>query len=81
VAIWRDCRRRFGSGGAYLFGDFTAADAMYAPVASRFRTYVPDLAAYGDEGTATAYVATLFAHPAMLDWQAAATAEVGSAVR
>ena len=51
--------------GPYLFGAFTAADAMYAPVASRFRTYVPDLAAYGDDGTAAAYVATLFAHPAM----------------
>jgi glutathione S-transferase len=81
VAIWRDCRRRFGSGGAYLFGDFTAADAMYAPVASRFRTYVPDLTAYGDDGTAAAYVAALFAHPAMLEWQAAATAEVASAIR
>jgi len=81
VAIWRDCRRRFGGQGAYLFGDFTAADAMYAPVASRFRTYVPDLAAYGDDGTAAAYVAALFAHPGMLDWQAAATTEVASGAR
>ena len=52
---------RFGAGGPFLFGAFTAADAMYAPVASRFRTYIPDLAAYGDDGTAAAYVATLFA--------------------
>ena len=54
VAIWQDCRRRFGGAGPYLFGAFTAADAMYAPVASRFRTYIPDLAAYGDDGTAAA---------------------------
>src|SRR5439155_1736583 len=38
VALWRDCRRRFGASGPLLFGGFTAADAMYAPVASRFRT-------------------------------------------
>ena len=75
VAIWQDCRRRFGDAGPYLFGAFTAADAMYAPVASRFRTYVPDLAAYGDDGTAAQYVATVFAHPSMRDWQAAAEAQ------
>ena len=39
TAIWRDCRKRFGSDGDFLFGDFTIADAMYAPVVSRFRTY------------------------------------------
>ena len=55
--------------GRYLFGAFTAADAMYAPVASRFRTYLPDLAAYGDDGTAQAYVDTLFALPAMAEWE------------
>ena len=38
-----ECRARFGDGGPFLFGAFSAADAMYAPVASRFRTYVPDL--------------------------------------
>jgi len=52
VAIWRDCRARFGSGGLFLFGQFSAADAMYAPVASRLRTYVADLACYGDDGVA-----------------------------
>ena len=57
VAIWRECRDQFGAGGAFLFGAFSAADAMYAPVASRFRTYIPDLGAYGDDGTAAAYVA------------------------
>ena len=67
VALWRDCRAKFGAGGPFLFGAFSAADAMYAPVASRFRTYLPDLAAYGDDGTAAAYVATIFAMPEMAD--------------
>ena len=51
VAIWQDCRRRSGAGGPYLFGAFSAADAMYAPVASRVRTYLPDLGPYGDDGS------------------------------
>lgn len=72
VDLWRDCRSRYGAGGAFLFGAFSAADAMYAPVASRFRTYLPDLAPYGDDGTAQAYVATIFAVPAMAEWEAAA---------
>src|SRR6185295_10349800 len=38
-AIWADCRRRYGKGGPFLFGSFSAADAMYAPVVHRFRTY------------------------------------------
>ena len=37
--IWRDARQRFGAGGDFLFGDFSAADAMFAPVATRFTTY------------------------------------------
>lgn len=38
-AIWRDCRDRFGAGGPFLFGAFSAADAMYAPVVLRFESY------------------------------------------
>ena len=38
-ALWTDCRARFGAGGPFLFGAFGAADAMYAPVVSRFHTY------------------------------------------
>ena len=72
VALWCDCRRRFGASGPLLFGGFTAADAMYAPVASRFRTYLPDLALYGDDGTAQAYVDALLALPAMAEWEAGA---------
>jgi glutathione S-transferase len=37
--LWGEARRRFGGGGAFLFGGFCAADAMYAPVVMRFRTY------------------------------------------
>ena len=76
LALWGDCRRRFGASGRMLFGGFTAADAMYAPVASRFRTYLPDLAAYGDDGTAQAYVDALFALSAMAEWEAGARREL-----
>jgi glutathione S-transferase len=72
VASWRDCRARYGARGSFLFGAFSAADAMYAPVASRFRTYLPDLSSYGDDGAAQAYVEELFALPAMAEWEAAA---------
>ena len=75
VALWRDCRGGFGAGGPFLFGDFSAADAMYAPVASRFRTYIPDLTTYGDDGAAQAYVDTVFAMPEMAAWEQGARAE------
>jgi len=42
-ALWSDCRATYGRGGEYLFGTWCAADAMYAPVVSRFRTYGVDL--------------------------------------
>jgi len=37
--IWSDCSRRYGDSGPWLFGEFSIADAMYAPVVLRFRTY------------------------------------------
>jgi glutathione S-transferase len=37
--IWSDCNRRYGDTGSWLFGKFSIADAMYAPVVLRFRTY------------------------------------------
>ena len=55
VDLWRDCRARFGAGGEFLFGAFSGADAMFAPVASRFNTYRIDLAQFGDDGTAARY--------------------------
>jgi glutathione S-transferase len=79
VALWRDCRTRFGREGPFLFSRFSAADAMYAPVASRMRTYVPDLAPYGDDGTAQAYVDTIFAMPEMDLWAEGARAEQATA--
>ena len=52
LALWSEARRRFGQGGPFLFGAFSAADAMYAPVVMRFRTYgvrlPPEAAAYCD---------------------------------
>jgi glutathione S-transferase len=77
IVSWRDCRSRYGAGGPFLFGGFTAADAMYAPVASRFRTYVTDLVRFGDDGTAKAYVDTLFAMPEMIAWGEGARGELG----
>jgi glutathione S-transferase len=79
VALWQECRRRHGSGGPFLAGRFSAADAMYAPVASRFRTWLPDLTPYGDDGTAQAYVEAIFALPAIAEWEKGAQAEVEAA--
>ena len=70
-AIWHDCRTRFGKDGAFLFGStFGNADAMYAPVVSRFRTYKVEL----DPG-AQAYCDAVWAYPPMQEWAAAATNE------
>ena len=79
VQLWSVCRRRCGSAGNFLFGAFSAADAMYAPVASRFRTYLPDLAAYGDDGTAQAYVEAVLALDGMARWEEGARAELAAA--
>jgi glutathione S-transferase len=70
TALWHDCRRRFGAEGDFLFGHFTLADAMYAPVASRFRTYKVEI----DE-EAQRYADTLWALPALQEWLAAARNE------
>lgn len=78
VDLWQECRAKFGTGGPFLFGAFSAADAMYAPVASRFRTYVPDLDLYGDDGMAAAYVTSIFAMPEMAEWIAGARAQVAA---
>jgi SulP family sulfate permease len=62
--------------GPFLFGAFSNADAMYAPVATRFRTYGVDLAAFGDDGTAASYAETILALPAMAEWTEGAEAEI-----
>lgn len=76
VAIWMDTRERFGKSGPLLFGAFTNADAMYAPVATRFRTYGLDLTRFGDDGTASAYVEAIYAMPDMKEWAEGAAAEM-----
>jgi glutathione S-transferase len=67
-ALWTDCLQ--GSGGPFLFGEFSIADAFYAPVVTRFRTYgvivPPPLARYAD---------TVLTLPAMQRWTEAAQAE------
>ncbi len=68
TAIWRECRHSFGAGGPFLFGAFSIADAMYAPVATRFRTYGIDLARFGDDGAAADYGEMLLAMPEMQEW-------------
>ncbi|MGK9051609.1 glutathione S-transferase family protein [Neorhizobium petrolearium] len=66
--IWRELRAK--SGGPFLFGAFTGADAMFAPVVNRFDVY--DLVA--DDET-LAYMAAMKSHPAWLKWQEAALIE------
>lgn len=76
VAIWKDTRAGFGKSGPFLFGTFSNADAMFAPVATRFRTYGVDLARFGDDGTAADYAATILALPEMAEWTEGAKAEL-----
>ena len=68
VAIWRDCLA--ASGGPFLFGKLSMADAMYAPVVTRFRTYDVKL-----DSECTAYSGAIMALPAMKEWVDAAQAE------
>jgi glutathione S-transferase len=75
VAIWRDCRRAYGMSGSFLFGEFSNADAMFAPVATRFRTYGVDLSKFGDDGKAQTYAGAILALPAMAEWTRDAEAE------
>lgn len=69
-ALWRECRAHHQAAGPFLFGSFTAADAMYAPMATRFDTYGGDLAP--EIGT---YVKAVLDLPAMRDWYVGAAAE------
>jgi glutathione S-transferase len=68
--IWIECRERYGKFGPFLFGSFSGADAMFAPVVHRFRTYAiavaPEVQAYMD---------TVMSLPAFQEWTSAALAE------
>ncbi|HEV8020624.1 MAG TPA: glutathione S-transferase family protein [Candidatus Lustribacter sp.] len=68
TTIWEECLSAYG--GPFLFGTRTMADAMYAPVATRFRTYDVKLSR-----TCSAYVDHIFGLPEMAEWMAAAEAE------
>jgi glutathione S-transferase len=70
-ALWNELRARFGAGGPYLFGVRpTIADAFYAPVATRLRTYGVALG-----GAAQTYAEAILAEPAFLAWEKDAVAE------
>jgi glutathione S-transferase len=69
-ALWADCRARYDAAGPFLFGDFGAADVMYTPVATRFRTYVVEL-----DDICRAYVDAVLTRPDYLEWHAAALEE------
>ena len=75
-ALWNDCRSRFGIGGPFLFGPFSAADAMFAPVATRFRTYGVTL-----DRNSQDYADALLARPAFREWEQAARAETWTITR
>lgn len=68
--IWTDCRQRYGGAGPFLFGTFSAADAMYAPVVHRFRTYAIAVSLPVKE-----YMKAMLAYPAFAEWTAQALAE------
>jgi glutathione S-transferase len=68
--IWRECHERYGRLGPFLFGEFGAADAMFAPVVHRFRTYAIEV-----NQEARAYMDTMMALPAFDEWTKAGLAE------
>jgi glutathione S-transferase len=70
IAIWTSCRGRFGGGGEFLFGRFSVADAFYAPVVTRFRTYAVSL-----PPAAQAYADAVLAAAAVREWMEAGRRE------
>ena len=68
--IWSECRERYGKFGPFLFGAFGGADAMFAPVVHRFRTYAIEV-----ESCVQDYMATMMSLPAFQEWTSAGLAE------
>jgi glutathione S-transferase len=68
--IWAECGERYGQSGPFLFGAFSAADAMFAPVVHRFRTYAIEVT-----NETQRYMDTLMAFPAFAEWTKAGLAE------
>jgi glutathione S-transferase len=69
-AIWAEARAQFGAGGSYLYGAFSAADAMYAPVVTRLDTYQISV-----QPESRAYMDTVLSHPEFVSWKTAALKE------
>ncbi len=69
-AIWNEARANHGAGGPFLFGAFSAADAMFAPVATRIRTYGIKVDAVSE-----AWIEAIHTHPAFVAWRDAALQE------
>jgi glutathione S-transferase len=79
LTVWTDCRARAGSltgddAGPFLFGRFSIADAMFAPICWRFRSFDVELS-----GAARQWYETMLALPAMQEWERDALAEVNAA--
>lgn len=68
--IWREARERYGAGGDFLFGAFSAADCFYAPIVNRFLAYGLPLGP-----VEKAYAEAVYAHPFLREWREAAAAE------
>jgi glutathione S-transferase len=72
LALWASCRAAYGDGGPFLFGSFSAADAIYAPVVSRFVTYGSVLHGHAHDEKGTDYISAVMALPALVEWGTAA---------
>ncbi|MCW5647811.1 MAG: glutathione S-transferase family protein, partial [Sphingopyxis sp.] len=70
LQIWAEARARFGGEGDFLFGDWSAADMMFAPVVTRFITYSIPLPRF-----ALPYAQAVISHPHMQEWVGGARAE------
>jgi glutathione S-transferase len=68
--IWIECRERYGKSGPFLFGAFGGADAMFAPVVHRFRTYAIEVIPKARD-----YMDTMMSLPAFQEWTEAGLAE------
>ena len=68
--LWTDCRDAYGAGGDYLFGAWSAADMMYAPVVGRFRTFGIPV-----DAKVQKYLDAVWAHPDMREWVQSAVDE------
>ncbi len=70
VDIWNECRRKYGKGGPFLFGKFSIADAMFAPVVYRFLAYDVKV-----DAVSRKYMEAIESLPASREWVAAAKKE------